>query len=64
MTTRDIVVAGALPRHQVKQWLNAHGVGFWYELDDPHRDTATFHITRATEAQWGQIQEWVKKVTG
>lgn len=77
MTTRDIVVAGALPRHQVKQYLNALGLEFVEVFEEAtlqsatifgeprfRTDRSTFHITDATEAQWGQIQDWVRKVTG
>lgn len=31
MTTRDIVVAGGLLRHQMRQFLNAHGMD-WREI--------------------------------
>ena len=76
MTSRDIVVAGALARHQIKTYLNALGVE-WVEIvlqatvasvdvngeADYRVDRSSFRVVDATEVQWGQIQEWVKKVT-
>jgi hypothetical protein len=58
---RELVVAGALVRHQVRQYLIALGIK-WEEVD-AGRDAVGF-LFNATDGQWDDVQAWVEKVTG
>lgn len=58
---RELVVAGALVRHQVRQYLIALGVG-WQEDQSFLSDAVTFSF-EATDDQWSDVQSWVEKVT-
>jgi hypothetical protein len=57
---RELVVAGALVRHQMRQYLRLHDIRYHETLGDSPGET-TFHIT-ATPPQWEAINQWVEKV--
>jgi hypothetical protein len=54
---RDVVVAGALQRHQLRQYLKASGIEPEVFIDG---DWSTFVITASPE-QWESINQWIEK---
>jgi hypothetical protein len=59
---REVVVAGALVRHQVRQYLRALNIE-WVEDQSLTGDRVRFEF-EATDVQWSDVQAWVEKVTG
>lgn len=66
MSAREIVVDSSLQRHQVKRFLALQRGVQWSESVNPSTPGQfEFRFTiSATDKQWEQIQDWVKKVTG
>jgi hypothetical protein len=58
---REVVVAGALVRHQVRQYLRALNIE-WVEDQSLPGDRVRFEF-QATDEQWDDVQAWVEKVT-
>lgn len=56
---RDLVVSGALPRHQMRSYLKALGVE-WRESPAWTGEIGLFTIT-ATSDQWEKINKWAEQ---
>lgn len=54
---RDVLVKSALQRHQLKQWLQLHGVQYRIGGETP---MDTFRITASAE-KWLEIEAWLEK---
>lgn len=64
MTTgpRELVVAGALVRHQVRQYLRVFNIE-WVEDQSLPGDRVKFGF-QASEEQMSDVSAWVERVTG
>jgi hypothetical protein len=60
---RELVIAGALVRHQLREYLYAHRI-LWREIreDPPNTAAPSTFIIDATPEQWESINQWVEKV--
>ena len=55
--TRDVRVGSSVQRHQLRQYLNAHGISF-----TPHEDNiGEFFRVSASPAQWEGINQWLQR---
>ena len=59
---RDVVVAGAVQRHQMCKYLSVLGVE-WVADESLPGDKVRLSFT-ATGEQWSDIQAWWKRVAG
>ena len=58
---RDVVVAGAMQRHQLREWLKGAGIEYRLAPDSPEPWEHVFRITANAE-QWQQINEWLQRI--
>lgn len=63
MTTRSFTTDSALQRHQVITYMRALGVE-WVVDESLPRDQVGFTVTSATEVQWEDVKDFVKRVKG